>query len=71
MRGVGIIGIILIVAGAIVLVLRGIHYTKDRDSVNVGPLEVSAEHKGFIPPAVGAIAVVAGIVLVAVGYRKS
>ncbi|HEX6965509.1 MAG TPA: hypothetical protein VF166_06895 [Gemmatimonadaceae bacterium] len=71
MRPLSIIGILLIIAGAVVLVLRGIHYTKDRDSVKVGPLEVSAEHRGFIPPVAGAIAVVLGIALVAVGQRRS
>jgi hypothetical protein len=39
--------------------------------VSVGPLSVSAEEKGFISPAVGAVAVVAGLVLVAVGRRRA
>lgn len=71
MRPLGILGVILIVAGVVVLALRGVSYTKDRDTVSVGPLSVSAEEKGFVSPAVGAVAVVAGLVLVAVGRRKA
>jgi len=71
MRPLGIIGVILIVAGVVVLALRGISYTKDRDSVKVGPLEVSAEQKGFVPPVAGVIAIAAGIVLVAVGRQRA
>jgi len=71
MRPLGVIGVILIIAGVVVLALRGISYTKDRDSMKVGPLEVSAEHKGFIPPVAGVIAIAAGIVLVAVGRQRA
>jgi hypothetical protein len=66
----GVIGALLIVAGAIVLILRGVSYTKDRDAVKVGPVEVAAEKKGFISPAIGAVAVVAGLVLV-LGSRRA
>ncbi|HEY9514675.1 MAG TPA: hypothetical protein VIQ74_03265 [Gemmatimonadaceae bacterium] len=71
MRPSGIVGIILIIAGLVVLVLRGFSYTKDRDSVNVGPLEISAEEKGFVPPVAGIVAVAAGLVLVAVGRKRA
>lgn len=71
MRPLGIAGVILILAGAVVLALRGVSYTKERQSVQVGQLSVSADRKGFIPPAVGLIAVAAGIVLLVVGRRRS
>ncbi len=71
MRPLGIIGVLLIIAGAVVLVMRGVSYTKDKQSVQLGPIAVSAEQKGFIPPVIGIIAVAAGIVLVATGRRKS
>ena len=71
MRPLGVVGVVLIVLGAIVLALRGISYTKDRDEVQVGPLEVAAEEKGTIPPIAGVVAIVAGIVLVVVGRRKA
>lgn len=71
MKPLGILGVILVIAGIVVLALQGFSYTKDRDTVNVGPLSVSAEEKGFVSPAVGAVAVVAGLVLVAVGRRRA
>ena len=71
MRPLGVVGVVLIVLGAIVLALRGISYTKDRDEVQVGPLEVAAEEKGTIPPIAGVVAIVAGIVLVIAGRRKA
>jgi UDP-N-acetylmuramyl pentapeptide phosphotransferase/UDP-N-acetylglucosamine-1-phosphate transferase len=70
MRPLGWLGVILIVAGAVVLAMRGISYTKERQAVQVGPLQVSAERKGFVPPVVGGAAIVVGIVLVLAGRRR-
>jgi uncharacterized membrane protein len=71
MRPLGILGVILIIAGAVVLAMRGISYTKDRDSVKIGGVELSKEDRGFVPPVAGVIAIVAGIVLVAAGRKKA
>ncbi|HMA02176.1 MAG: hypothetical protein ACM34L_04355 [Gemmatimonas sp.] len=70
MRPLGILGVILIIFGVVVLAMRGISYTKDRDSVKIGGIELSKEDRGFVPPVAGIIAVVAGIVLVAAGRKK-
>lgn len=71
MRPLGIVGIILIIAGVVVLALKGISYTKDRDAVKIAGVEISKEDKGFVPPYVGLIAVVAGVALVAAGRSKT
>jgi len=71
MRPLTLIGIILIVAGGVILTMRGISYTKDRQSVSVGPLSVTTENKGFVPPVVGMIAIVLGGVLVFAGRRRT
>jgi drug/metabolite transporter (DMT)-like permease len=71
MKPLGILGVILVIAGIVILAMRGFSYTKDKDTVSVGPLSVSAEEKGFVSPAVGVVAVVAGLVLVAVGRRRA
>ena len=71
MRPLGILGVILIIAGVIVLAMKGISYTKDRDSVKIGGIELSKEDRGFVPPVAGVIAVVAGIVLVAAARKKA
>ncbi len=71
MRPLGIFGIVLIVLGAVVLAMGGFGYTKEREEVEVGPLEVAAERRGFIPPAAGIVAIVVGLGLVIAGRRKA
>lgn len=71
MKPLGILGVILVIAGIVVLALKGFSYTKDKDTLSVGPVSVSAEEKGFVPPAVGAVAVVAGLVLVALSRKRA
>jgi hypothetical protein len=69
MRPAGIIGVLLIVFGAIVLVLKGVSYVKERDKVDLGIATVTTERRGFVPPWVGAVALVAGIALLFAGRR--
>lgn len=71
MRPLGIIGVLLIVAGVVVLAMKGISYTKDRDAVKIAGVEITKEDKGFVPPYVGVIAVVAGVLLVVAGRRSA
>lgn len=61
-----ILGIILIVLGAIGVAYQGITYTRSRETVKLGPIGVTAERKETIPipPVVGALAILAGVVLV-------
>lgn len=70
MRPIGLLGVALIVVGGIVLAMRGLSYTKERNATKIGPLEIAAEKKGFVPPVAGAAALVVGVVLVAAGRRK-
>jgi hypothetical protein len=71
MRLTAVVGVVLIVLGVVVLASNGVSYTKERHSTDIGPLQVSTAKKGFVSPAAGAIAIVAGIVLVVVGRRRS
>lgn len=71
MRPVAWVGVLLVVAGIVVFAMQGFSYTKERQTVDVGPLEVSAERKGFVPPAVGALMILAGGVMVLAGRRKA
>ena len=71
MRPLGIIGVLLIICGIVVLAMRGISYTKDRDAVKIGGIEIAKEDRGFVPPVAGIIAVVAGVALVAAGRKKA
>jgi hypothetical protein len=70
MKPIGILGIVLMLAGLVVLVLRGVSYTKDKDKVEVGPIEITAEEKGFITPTTGIIVIAVGAVLVFAGRGR-
>jgi drug/metabolite transporter (DMT)-like permease len=70
MKPLGWIGVLLIVAGIVVVAMRGIPYTKSHNEVEVGPLKVTSQERGMVPPIAGIIAIVAGAVLVFAG-RKS
>lgn len=73
MKPAGIIGIILIAIGIIALAYGGITYTKREKVIDAGPLQVSADKEKTIPlpPVLGGICLVGGILLVVVGSRKT
>jgi hypothetical protein len=66
------IGMLLIVAGVIGLAWGGFTYTKERHNVDLGPIDFQVTEKKTvpIPPIAGAVAVVAGILLVASERRR-
>lgn len=67
-----IIGVVLIVLGAIALAYGGITYTSREKVLDIGPIEATAEREKTIPlpPVLGALAVAGGIVLVIAGGKK-
>jgi len=67
-----LIGIILIVVGIVAFAYQGITYTTREKVVDLGPLQVTADKtRTFpLPPIVGGIALVGGIVLLVMGSRK-
>lgn len=73
MKPAGIVGIILIAIGIIALAYGGITYTKREKVIDAGPLQVSADREKTIPlpPILGGICLVGGIVLVVVGNRQT
>jgi hypothetical protein len=71
MKVLGWIGVLLIVAGIIVVAMRGIPYTKSRNEVEVGPLKVTTQERGMVTPVVGVAAIVVGAVLVFAGRKQS
>lgn len=67
-----IIAIILIALGIVAFAYQGITYTTREKVVDLGPLHVTAEKTKTLPlpPIVGAIALVGGIVLLVTGSKK-
>jgi hypothetical protein len=72
MRAGAIIGIVLIVAGALALVYQGITYDRDRTVLEVGPITATAETRETIPipPVLGGLAIAAGVVLLVMSRRQ-
>jgi hypothetical protein len=72
MRPKIIIAIILIALGITAFAYQGITYTTREKVVDIGPIKMTADKTKTIPlpPIVGAIALVGGIVLLVVGSRK-
>ncbi len=73
MKPMMLIGIALIILGAIALAYQGITYTTREKVLQIGPLEATQEVKKTIPlpPLLGGAAVAGGIVLVIIGAKKS
>lgn len=72
-KGIAIIGVILIMAGALTLFYRGIPYTSRDVVVDVGPITATAvsDKTWPVPPILGGLAIAGGVVLIVVGIRKS
>jgi hypothetical protein len=72
MRTTTLLAIILIALGVVAFGYQGITYTTQEKVVDLGPLQMTAEKtKTFpLPPIVGAIALVGGIVLLVMGGKK-
>ncbi len=66
-----IAGIVLIVIGALALVYQVITYTTTEKDVQLGPLQIQHQetHNVPIPPVVGAVCIVAGVVALAAGAK--
>jgi uncharacterized membrane protein (DUF441 family) len=69
MRPQALIGIVLIIIGAVV-VFRGMSY-KSRDEVfRVGDVKATVEEKRAVPTWAGGVAIAAGIVLLVGGMKR-
>ena len=71
MRPLNWLGVLLIVAGIVIVAMRGIPYTKSQNEVEVGPLKVTSQERGLVPPIAGIAAIVIGGVLVFAGRKRS
>jgi hypothetical protein len=67
-----VLGSILVVLGMVALLWGGISWTREEKIIDLGPIEATAERRETIPlpPLIGGIALVAGIVLLLVPSRR-
>ena len=71
MNGRRMVGLVLVIVGIVALVWGGVFWT-DRDTVlDAGPLQVQTEEREGValPPLLGAIALIGGIVLMVLPAR--
>ena len=71
MNSLKIVGMILIIGGALGLAYGSFSYTKDTSAVKIGPLELSVKEKETVnvPVWAGVAAIVAGGLLLAMGGK--
>ena len=67
-----IVGIVLVIVGVVGLAAGGFSYTKEKTVVDIGPIKATADSRETIPipPVLGGIALVGGIVLIVTGAKK-
>ena len=72
MNGVSILGILLIILGIVGLLVGGVTYTKDKDTADLGPVDITVKQKEHvhIPPALAVLALLGGALLVIAGSRR-
>ena len=72
MKPIATIGVALIVFGLAALVYQGITYTSRETVIDIGPIHATADRQRTLPlpPVVGSVAVVGGILLLIAGVRK-
>jgi hypothetical protein len=72
MNGVTILGVLLIILGIVGLVVGGVTYTKDKDTADLGPVDITVKEKEHvhIPPALAVVALLGGALLVVAGSRR-
>jgi len=68
---VKLLGIVLIVLGLVGVIYGGVSWTKKETILDAGPLEISTSRRESVPlpPIVGALLLVGGVVLVMKGGR--
>jgi hypothetical protein len=66
-----IAGAALLLVGLLIVGLGGLSYTRERQTVEIGNLELSAERKGVVPPAVGVVAMLIGAGLLVFPRKRS
>ena len=66
------IGIVLIIVGIAMLIIRGVNVQTEKKVIDLGPLEVNKKENKWIgwPVYAGGVAIVAGLIMVAADRKK-
>ena len=73
MKPASLVGALLVVFGLLALVYQGFTYTKRETVVDIGPVHATADRQKTVPlpPLVGGLALVGGVVLLVAGARRT
>jgi uncharacterized membrane protein len=73
MKPAAIVGILLIILGIVGLAFGGFSFTHKEKVVDLGPIQASADKKESVPvpPILGGLAIVGGVVLLASSARRA
>jgi len=68
-----ILGLVLVILGVVALIFGGITYTTKEQVVDLGPIEATAKKEKTIPlpPILGAISLIGGIVLLVTSGKRT
>lgn len=66
-------GIVLIIIGVLALVYQGFSYTQTEKDAQLGPIEIQHQetHTVPLPPIVGTVCIVGGVLALGLGARGS
>ena len=73
MKTATMLGIALIMLGVVAFAYQGITYTTREKVIDLGPLQATVDTKQTLPlpPLVGGLALIGGVVLLVVGARRA
>jgi hypothetical protein len=73
MKPAAIVGVLLIIVGIAGLAFGGLSFTHKEKVLDLGPIQASADKKESlpVPPILGALALVGGVVLLVSGTRRA
>ncbi|HEY1612583.1 MAG TPA: hypothetical protein VGF97_02675 [Rhizomicrobium sp.] len=73
MRGISMIGVLLVVLGVAALAIGQFSYTDTKPVLKAGPIQVNSteEHRVNVPLIGGIVILVAGVALIVIGRRPA
>ncbi len=65
-----LVALVLIGLGVVVLAYSGISFRTRGQPVDLGPVHIETTRRHFIPPVVGAVALIGGLVILFAGNKR-